>query len=176
MSEKKPTAEAVAKYAAELRKRADRQILQDVYAKPYKPSEHYARKLSARLGPEEAIKYLERRAAERDAEAREAARESEYALKRLQRHHAKDAEAKRERDLGISPGARIDRAIAKLGTMSEVPAMQIDPNPVSGGEASNDPRPTSDAQAKARRIARAAAEEIEGLVEETGRRDLGRAA
>lgn len=170
------TVKAVVQEAEDMRKRGEAQILRDVWAKPFKPSEAYARKLCRQLGPQEALAYLRRREAEKDNDAREHAQRSQHALKRLQRFHAKDAEAKRERDLGISPGARIDRAIARLATMSEVPAMQLDPNPVNGTKQADQPPRMGDAQEKARRLARACAEEIEGLVSETERRDLERAA
>ena len=173
----KMTVESVLKEIQTLRARGDAEVARNVWAKPYRPTDLYVRKLCKQMGPEGALQYIRRRAAEKDADAREEAQVSEYAQKRLARHHAREAEARRERDLGISPGRRIDRAIAKLGTMSEVSAAQVDPNPVHGTrEKGQAPKRGGDAQQVARRIARAAAEEIEGMVNETNRRDLGRAA
>lgn len=172
---KLPTKKAVLDYADRLRVQAEQQMVADVYAKPYWPTTAYAEKLYTEHGPEGAIEYLKARVAHADGEARRDAQEASHSLKRLQR---RKKAAKRDRDAeraGMTPGARIDQALASLATLSAVPAARVGAEPKSSNSSTALPF-ADDLRGRGRRVALDAARSLEEMVEQVRVRDMERAA
>lgn len=172
---KPPTVKAVVLYAAQLRLEAEREIISDPYACPYRPTEAAARKLSNRLGPEAAIDHLRKRAAMHGRKVRE---EQAVAHKSLTVHKARQANhrtATQKRRDKMSPGVRIDAAVARLSVIA-APASSAIGQSVHGGTPDHAPAFTVDAADKARRLALICARQIEAIEDELRLRDVSQAA
>lgn len=134
-----PTIKAVLVEAQRLRDRAEAIRRNDVWAKPYSPSDATARKLSQNLGPDAAIETMRRHAADVDNEYREDQQRSERAAKRHDRH-LQIVEATRRHNLaGLSVGQRLDRALRGLGAATTVPAQRLDTDRVTGSREKSQP-------------------------------------
>lgn len=173
---KPPTVKAVIHYAAQLRTAGDREAARDCYASPYRPSEAAARKLSTRLGPAAAIDHLRKRAAMHDHQARENTETAQASLTRLTQRHLRDQRDRQARARGLTPGARIDQALASLAVISAAPATQMSSDTVHGGDKARTPKWHGDTYSQARARALACADQLERMLEECQRRDLTRAA
>ena len=175
MSGKKITVRAVVEYAKKLREEGQRELIGDPYASPFLPTEAAARRMSARLGPEAAIDNLRRRAAMHKRRVRE---EAQVAAVSLQRHKGRQRKMREARDKErghLTPGARIDGAIARLSVVASPAGAKIGQS-VHGGTPDHTPAFCVDSADKARRIARKAVEEIEALEDELRVRDVSQLA
>lgn len=206
----KPTVKAVVAYAEQLRIQADRKVAADPWADPYRPSEAAARKLAQRrtnerireitamhltdderelllgdaphFGAQAALDELAARAAEQEAAERAQRERSERSLKRLQRHRAQDHRDQAARQRGLSPGQRLDHALARLAVVSDLPASRLDGDRVHGGDirpipVDKDGNAHLDSTfSTARRKVLDLADDLERLVENAERRDIGTAA
>jgi hypothetical protein len=200
------TVKAVLVYAEKLCLTADRQIAGDPYARPYQPttkdgrvSEDAIRKLCQRLGkqrelqlpaeataedkaaaraqgPADALEYLRLKAAAADREAREEAQASQHSLERHARRQAKHKRAVKARRLELTPGQRIDQALAALATISNVPAAVLDGDRVHGGERNQAPQWGGDSAGDMRSKATKLALEIEESLDSARARDVQQAA
>lgn len=134
------------------------------------------------VGAQAALDELAARAADQEAAERAQRERSERSLKRLQRHRAQDYRDQAARQRGFSPGQRLDHALAQLAVVSDLPASRLDGDRVHGG----DTRPIpvdKDGNAHvdstfstARRKVLDLADDLERLVENAERRDIGTAA
>lgn len=202
-TEDRPTIKSVELYVRRLQSEARRKIAADPYAQPYCPQwdeEHFEanvkklvqRCITERLvadyhteeqraelhanGPALAIEVLRTRAAVAEGEARRHAEHASRSLVHLAGLHARETRKTRDRRASLSPGRRIDQALASLSSVSEVPASALGGDQVKGGERDRSPKWCGDqfgsATAKCVRLA----EELEGLVDEARVRDLQNAA
>ena len=172
------TVKAAIAYAEQLEQEAQKQIVADPDAAPYRPpSEAGVRKLCQRKGtPEGAIDYMRARAAMCQREARENAETARAALTRHSQRQGKHLRKRNEARDHMSEGTRIDQAIARLSIVGSPAAMQLAGDTVHGGEPNRLPAFTVDAAAKARHIARKARTEIEALEDSLTLRDMNQAA
>lgn len=169
------TVKAVVEYAAQLRREAERETTQDPFASPYRPTEAAARGMSNRVGPEEAVLYLRRRAAMHKRDARQHADVAAASLNKHKNRHRHIQEKRDKQRQHLSPGSRIDGAIARLSMVASTAAAQIGQS-VHGGTPDHRPAFSVDAADKARRVALSAVREIEALEDELKVRDLDKAA
>jgi hypothetical protein len=183
-AESNVTIRAVIKYAADLREDAARVVIADVWAKPYAPKESYARKLASQLGPVDALAYLRGRAAQAQREARD---DAEMRQRSLDAQKARQTQERAHREANrknVSPGRRIDLAIAKLSLVASSSAAGLERG-VSGGDPEHcplsfdkkgaptrGPRSNVDMADAWRRKARILAEEIEQAVFQATTRDV----
>ena len=169
------TVKAVVEYAKQLRDEADRLELADPWACAFRPTEAAARKMSARLGPEAAIDNLRRRAAMHKRQHREDEQIAAESLKK-HRNRQKHYHAKREKERAhLSPGKRIDGAIARLSLIASPAGAQIGQS-VHGGTPDHTPAFTVDMADKARRLALTCARQVEALEDECRVRDVSQIA
>lgn len=172
---KPATVKAVLAYAAQLRREAEREIALDPFASPYAPTDASARKACSRLGPEAAIDSMRKRAAMHKYDARQhavIADRSENVHKGRQRKHRETREKQRAH---LTPGRRIDNAIARMSMVASSSGAQIGQS-VHGGTPSHIPPFTTDLADKARRIAIACVRQIEDLEDESKVRDMANVA
>ncbi len=133
-------------------------------------------------GAAAAIAELTRRAAEQLGAERAARERSERAALRLRKHHDQDARDQAARRKGMSPGQRIDIALANLHCVTDVSASRLDGDRVSGS--TEQPLPVDsdgyahleDAFTIARRKVLALADELEQLLDGERRRNVRTAA
>lgn len=165
------TVKAVVEYARKIREDGEREELADPFASAYKPTEAGARRMSARLGPEAAIDNMRKRAALHKRAVREDAQVAAVSLSkhRNRQRHFKDKRDK-QRD-HLSPGARIDGAIARMSIVASPAGAQIGQS-VHGGTPDHTPAFCVDSADKARRIARKAVQDVEALEDELKVRDV----
>jgi hypothetical protein len=131
--------------------------------------------MSARLGPEAAIDNLRRRAAMHKRQHREDEQTASVSLgkhKNRQKHYREKLEKERAH---LSPGARIDAAIARLSLVASPAGAQIGQS-VHGGTPDHTPAFCVDAADKARRLALLCARQVEALEDELRVRDVSKAA
>ena len=200
----RPTLKAVKDYAKKLHDESSRKVSGDVYAKPYFPplEEAALKKMVQRCatqaalkamdypaaspteveeakarGPELAIEFMRSKAAQADAEARRDAERSAESLNRLAGLHKREKRKESSRRELLSPGQRIDQALRELATISQVPAVALDPDPVTGRKREwTGPRWLGDQLASARAEAVALAVKLEAKVDGARVRDLSNAA
>jgi hypothetical protein len=185
-------------YQRQLQNEASRKIAADPYAQPYFPrlSEEGLKKLVQRAVKDAtpdgtsreqwadvwanrfglAIEVLRARAAVADGEARRHAERASRSLDRLKGMQAREKRKTRDRRASLSPGARIDQALAGLSAVSMVPATKLEGDQVRGAERDMSPKWSGDQFGSARGRAVRLAEELEGLWDECRVRDLERAA
>jgi hypothetical protein len=183
-------------YQRQLQNEASRKIAADPYAQPYFPrlSEEGLKKLAQRAARDAvertgvgfgeafanrfalAIDVLRKRAAVADGEARRHAERASKSLDRLTGLHAREKRKQRDRRASLSPGARIDQALAGLSAVSMVPATKLEGDQVRGAERDMSPKWGGDQFGSARGRAVRLAEELESLWDECRVRDLERAA
>lgn len=176
-----PTVRTVLDYAAHLRTEADHQTAADPYAKPYRPTDNAARQAYWRatheldrehatrrsetpnlpdLDPEDrtrravnrALAELKRRALK---PTREKAEQDELAARAHRRHQRQLKRTDRDRDLKrshLTPGQRIDQAIASLSVIA-TPGTPGMGDRIHGGEKSGHPPWMDDPARKARQTA-----------------------
>lgn len=184
-----PTIKAALKYGDDLRAAAMRLTAEDVYAKPWYPTTHGIRKLVQRctnqrrgdaiaagladdqvkqaelMGPSDAITYM----AGKWINSITAHKEQTQLSERAQARHARrQRQAIRDREAllqNLSPGQRIDKAIAELSTVGAVKAQVLDPDKVHGTTTNPDadgmPKGPGDPAARAKHLAHQAVREIE---------------
>jgi hypothetical protein len=200
----KPTIRSVELYVEQLVRDGNRKIAADPYARPYIPclSEAGIRKLVQRAvkdevgrslagrvaiasekyaeivanGPALAIECLRRRAAVAEGEARRQALIASTSLHHLAGLHAREMRKTKDRRASLSPGRRIDNALASLSSVSMVPASALGGDQVRGGEPNRTPKWGGDQFGSSRAKAVRLAEEFEALVDECRCRDLENAA
>jgi hypothetical protein len=172
---KPASVKAVVEYAKQLRDEADRLEAADPWASAFRPTEAAARRMSARRGPEAAIDPLRRRAAKHKRQHREDEQTASVSLgkhKNRQQHYREKLEKERGH---LSPGARIDGAIARLSLVASPAGAQIGQS-VHGGTPDHTPAFCVDAADKARRLALLCARQVEALEDELRVRDVSKAA
>lgn len=173
-TQEQPTIKAVLAYAQTLRQRGETQKLRDSWAKPYQPSEATARKLCSQHGAAEALQVLATRAALADREYREEAEVAKFSLERHKRRAQKTDREREQQRQGLTPGQRVDKALAAFSVVPAVGAAQI------GWSTKGSDKPGltkhGDPAGEARYIAFKAAREIESLLDRHQRRDLDKAA
>lgn len=199
MSKEAATVRAAVAYANQLRLKGDIEAARDPYASPYRPTEASARKLCARkaneavlelpadatpeqveqaraTGPARAIAYMAMRAKQHAtdrAEQDEISHRAEQRLKRRQEQHRKHRDQERAH---LSPGKRIDDAIARLSLVASPAAAKLGRDVGEDAEKDRTPAWSVDASSRARMIALRAVREIEALEDEMTTRDLRTAA
>jgi hypothetical protein len=127
-------------------------------------------------GPTLAIEVLRRRAAVAEGEARRQALIASTSLHHLAGLHAREMRKAKDRRASLSPGRRIDNALASLSSVSMVPASALGGDQVRGGDPNRTPKWGGDQFGSSRAKAVRLAEELEALVDECKCRDLGAAA
>lgn len=172
------TVAAVLAYARELRDRADSATLRDPHVEPYRPSNDAARKVSQQYGPAHALQILATRARLAEVRHMEDSARADAARSKLVNHQLKVA-GEREADRSrLTLGQRLDAALLGLGVLSDVSAVRLDSEPVSGGKPEGGPprsrrdKQLDDAVFDARR----ATERLERELEMSRRRLLEREA
>jgi hypothetical protein len=171
-SDDTPTVKAVLAYAAQLRERADAAQAHDPHCELYRPSNDAARKVSQQFGPEQALVKLAERARRSELRFEEANATADAGRDRLQRLQlvvAGERGVDRER---LTLGQRLDAALLQLAVQSDVSAVQLDADPVSGGKPSGGaPKSRRDRQRDdAIFDARRAVERLEREADQTRRR------
>lgn len=131
-NEDNATVKAVLAYAGQLRDRADAAQLLDPHVELYRPSNDAARKVSQQFGPAEALRVLARRAREAELRSEEANERAKQGHLRLVSHQLAAAGARDAELAQLSLGQRLDVALLGLSTTSEVSAVRLDSEPVSG--------------------------------------------
>lgn len=128
------TVKAVLAYAARLRDRADAAKAGDPHVELYRPSNDAARKVSQEFGPAQALEVLATRARRVELRYEEAEKFAGEGRLRLVTHQTV-AQAERTVDRErLSLGQRLDVALKGLGVLSEVSAVQLDADIVSGSK------------------------------------------
>jgi hypothetical protein len=201
----KPTMRSLELYVEKLVNDAERKIAGDPYAAPYMPrmGAEGLRKLVQRCvndrlrlaadplddglteeekagivadGPRLAIEVLRTRAAVAEGMARRHAAEASKSLHNLAGLHAREGRKLNDRRASLSPGRRIDNALASLSSVSMVSASALDGDQVKGGEKVRVPKWSGDQFGSARAKAVRLCVELEAFVDECRVRDLGKAA
>lgn len=131
-----PTVKAVLVYAAQLREAADAAKLRDPHVELYRISNDAARKVSQQYGPLQALVVLATRARRAELRYEEASRAAEAGHLRLVTHQLVGEGERRAESERLSLGQRLDVAILGLGVLSDVSAVRLDSDPVSGGKPS----------------------------------------
>lgn len=169
-----PTLKAVLAYAQTLHQRGESQKARDPWAKPYQPTEAAARRLNSEVGSARALEVLASRAAMADRGYREEAEIAKHSLERHKRRTQKTDRGREQERQGMTPGQRIDRALAAFSVVPAVGAAQI------GWSTKGSDKPGltkhGDPAGEAKYLALKAAREIEGLLDRHQRRDLDKAA
>lgn len=127
-------------------------------------------------GPALAIEELRKRAAMAEGRARRQALAASESLSRLAGLHARECRKRDDRRASLSPGRRIDQALASLSSVSMVSASVLGGDQVKGGERDRSPKWSGDQFGAARAECVRLAVKLEQLVDECKVRDLGRAA
>lgn len=161
-------------YAASLTNPAPENPNYRPYVQVWAPTREYGEHLIKKLGPTKAILQLEARA---DAAVRSITLQQEIDEARLDRERRRRALERRDENegtMGLSPGARISRSLARLRVVSEGSTANLDSSTSPSAEHPSrhlvDRR--DDEYRKARSIALQAARRIEGIVERATRTPL----
>lgn len=126
------TVKTVVNYAATLRERADAAKAGDPHIELYRPSNDTARKLCSQLGPDGALSKLAERARRSELRHEEEEDRAASGRERLRGLHliaSGEAAAERGR---LTLGQRLDVALLGLGGLSEVPAVRLDSDVITG--------------------------------------------
>lgn len=127
------TVRAVVKRAAQLREQAARHA--DMGERDlYSPSDNAARILCTRLGPQEALDELNRRALIRELQVHEDRQMAARGQARLLTHQQAAAVVRDRRAATLTLGQRLDEALRSLDVLSETSAVRLDSEPVKSSK------------------------------------------